>query len=75
MKILFYILISIFFLLGFGTLIAAYQARFRQIGLVLGAVSYLGAAFFAYHFTSWWPFLIGFVVALLVRILGGDPSS
>ena len=75
MKIFFYILIGVFTLLGLGTLSAASQTKFKHIGLILGAFCYLGAAFAAYHFTSWWAFLIGFVLVWGVRLLGGDPSK
>jgi predicted membrane channel-forming protein YqfA (hemolysin III family) len=75
MKIVFYILIGLFALFGIGTLNTASQLKFRHFGLILGGLCYLGGAIGAYTLDSWWPFLIGFGLAWVIRFLGGDPGK
>lgn len=59
-------------MLGLGTLNSTSQLRFRNLGLTLGGLSYLGAAIAAYTLESWWALLIGFGIAIVARFLFGD---
>lgn len=63
---------GLFALMGFGVLVAAWSGRSPR--LFLGAMCYLGAAVAAIQLSSWWPLLIGFVLAFMVRAVFGDPS-
>lgn len=71
MKILFYIVIGLFGLFGFGILESA--RRSKHIGLFLGASCYLGAGILALALSSWWPLLGGFLLSFVVRGIFGDP--
>lgn len=75
LQVLFYVVIGLFLLLGLGSLSAASRTNFRHIGLIFGALCYLGTAIGAYYFSSWWAFLIGIGAAWGFRLLGGDPSK
>jgi hypothetical protein len=74
-KIIFYILVGVFALLGIGILNTAKASLSKSFGLILGGLSYLGAAVIAYATSSWWPFVIGFGLAWGIRILGGEPKN
>ena len=73
MKILLYIFDCLFGLMGVG-LFSGYTAS-KHIGLLLGGVVFLGAAAASFYLVSWWPLLIGFVLALVLRLLGLDPGA
>ena len=75
MKIVFYIILGLFGLMGIGTLNSAAQLKFKHLGLLLGGLAYLVGAITAYGLDSWWPLAIGFGLALLSRFLFGDPQN
>ena len=75
MKVLFYIILAIFAILGFGILSSAAQTKFKSVSLILGSICYIGAAISAYFLYSWWPLLIGFILASIVKYIFGDPAE
>ena len=58
--------------LGIGVLNA--YAMSRRLPLLLGGLSYACGGICGFWFNSWWPVLIGFLGALLVRFVLGDPD-
>ena len=75
MKILFYIIVVFFAILGVGVLNSAAQTKFRKIGLTIGGLTYVGAAVLAYILQNWYPLLIGFVISIVIKYLFGDESK
>jgi len=49
-------------------------SRSKHRGVFFAAVTYGAASFLAFYLASWWPLLIGFILAWLLRLLGGDPG-
>ncbi|MGB5035371.1 MAG: hypothetical protein WBQ66_02130 [Blastocatellia bacterium] len=72
MTLLLYLVAGICMTLGFGGLVAF--ATSRHIGVLLGALVFIGSGVAAIVLVAWWPFLVGFVVVWALRFLGLDPE-
>ena len=67
-----YIVAGIFALFSFGIWFSFLQSR--HLGLLLASIAYGGAAFLAFYLVAWWPLLVGFILAWLLRFVGTDPG-
>ena len=74
MNLLRYILASLMCLYGLTILHTAWRYKFKHIGLDLGAACFLGGAIGAATLEKWWPLIAAFVLAWVIRLLGGDPG-
>lgn len=72
MNVLLYVVCGLFALMGLGGFSAAWLGRSPR--LFLGAICYFGSASLAFALISWWPLLVGFLLAYVVRAVFGDPS-
>ena len=61
-------------LYGLITLHTAWRYKFRHVGLDVGAVCFLAGAIAAVNLEEWWPVILAFVMAWIVRLMGGNPS-
>jgi hypothetical protein len=75
MNVFFTIITIVSAIIGLGTIYTASKTSYKKGGLMLGGISYLLGAIIAFIFSSWWPLLIGFVLAWIVRFFGGDPGK
>ena len=73
-SIVLYILSSLMCLYGIVTLYTAWRFRLKNIGLDLGAATFLAGAVAAATLEKWWPLVAAFIMAWIVRLLGGDPG-
>ena len=73
MKIVLYIVIGIFAVMGLGVL-SSYAAS-KRIELLLAGVVFLASATASAALDSWWPLLLGFVVLWFLRRVGFDPGA
>ena len=72
MTILLYTVSGLFLLMAFG-LISAFGMS-KNLGVLLGALVYGAGGMFAITMISWWPLLVGFALAILLRFVGADPT-
>lgn len=70
--ILLYFFASVFIVLGFMMLFAF--RRSRRWELVLMSFVYSSSGIIAAYSLRWWPLIVGFVVAWLLKIAGYDPD-
>ncbi len=75
MNIVYYVLGSIFLLMGYYILKAASIYKFRELGLTLGGMSYLIGGCFVFLTTSWIPLVSGFLLAGVFKKIFGDPTT
>lgn len=47
----------------------------KDIRNLIGAVCYGGAAATSYYLATWWPLAVGFIILMLIRKLGFDPTD
>jgi hypothetical protein len=73
MDIVRYILAAVFVVMGIG--IWASAKVDRSAALYLRAFCYAGSGAVSFATGSWWPLPIGFVLAIIVRAVLGDPSA
>jgi len=71
-KLAIYIFSALFAVMAVGLFINYYRAR--RIGMLLMGLVYGNAAGLALVLTHWWPLLVGFVLAWVLRLLGFDPD-
>jgi hypothetical protein len=71
--ILVYIVSTLFILLAAGLLFA--YIRERHPGTLLMAVAYGTSAYVALALMTWWPLVVGFVLAWVFRLIGLEPGS
>jgi hypothetical protein len=69
--IVIYIVAALFILLAVGLLFA--YLRERQPGTLLMGVTYGTSAGVALALMKWWPLVVGFVLAWVVKLMGLDP--
>jgi hypothetical protein len=67
-----YIIACVFVVMSFGTLMAFVSSR--HLGTLLGSISYGAGGVGAIYLATWWPLVAGFLAALLLRSVGGDPG-
>jgi hypothetical protein len=72
MAILIYIFAGLFFVLALLLLFAYY--RTRHPGLVLMASCYGTGAVLSVMLMHWWPLVVAFVLAWIMRMMGLDPG-
>ena len=73
-SVVFYMLSFVMYLFGISLIYFAWQFRFKHIGLDLGAICYLAGATGAVTLEKWWPLIVAFILAWMVRLWGGDPG-
>jgi len=71
-----FIIANIFFG-GLGLILLSSLIITKQwmLGVFLGGIIYLAAVILSLSFSSWWPLIIGFIAAHLLRLLGVDPGE
>ncbi|MDC1210346.1 hypothetical protein N8087_00295 [Porticoccaceae bacterium] len=47
----------------------------RNLGLLLGSLTYGGGAFASFSMNIWWPLGVAFASTWILRLLGLDPSA
>lgn len=72
MEIIITILAAIMELFGISLLFTGINSK--HIGVILGGVVYSAGGYFAYSNMSFWPLIIAFVLAWILRKVGADPS-
>lgn len=72
MTILLHIVQGLFWVMALG-LIADFASS-KHVGLLVAAIAYGGASVASLYLVAWWPLLVGFVLAWVLRKLGLDPS-
>ena len=72
LAVLFYAIAGVFLFMAFG-LTSTFVAT-NSIGALLGSMAYGIGGLVAILNASWWPLLIGFCVAIVLRLLGLDPG-
>ena len=72
MTILLHIAQGLFALMSLGLFFGFTGSK--QIGLILAAISFGGAAYASFALGAWWPLLVGFALAWVLRLLGFDPN-
>jgi hypothetical protein len=60
--------------MGVGITLNFIATRKFHLGLLLGSWCYLLSGIEAIHSGNWWPLLVGFILAWLLRFFGGDPG-
>jgi uncharacterized membrane protein (UPF0136 family) len=70
-SIVIYIVAALFAVLTIGLLFAYY--RERQAGTLLMGVIYGTSAGVAVTLMAWWPLVVGFILAWVIKIMGLDP--
>ena len=45
-----------------------------NFGLLLGGIAFGGAAVFSFMLMAWWPLVVGFIAAWVLRLLDFDPG-
>lgn len=73
MHVVVYSAAGAFLLLTAGLVFSYY--RERRTGTLLMAIAYGASAGAALSFLEWWPLLVGFVIAWLLRLAGLDPET
>jgi len=71
-KLVIYLFSAIFVLISIGLFVNYYRAR--HIGMLLMGLVYGNAAGLALVLAHWWPLVVGFVLAWVLRLLGFDPD-
>ena len=71
--ILLYFFASLFIVMGFMMLFAYH--RTRRYELVMLSFVYSGSGLAAGYSMQWWPLIVGFVVAWLLKFAGYDPDK
>jgi hypothetical protein len=70
--VLLHIVQGLFALMAFGLFCGFASAK--HVGLLLAGLAYGGAAAASLYLTAWWPLVVGFVLAWILRMVGLDPS-
>ncbi|MDO8583356.1 MAG: hypothetical protein Q7R51_02405 [bacterium] len=58
----------------FGIIILFSGIYSKHVGIVLGGATYSAGAYFAYTSINFWPLIIAFALAWILRKLGANPS-
>lgn len=72
MIIVLHIVQGLFALMAFGLLSGF--AFSKQVGLLLAACAYGGAAVTSFYLVAWWPLVVGLVLSWILRKAGLDPG-
>ena len=72
MTILLYMTQALFALIGVGLFVSFRVSR--RMGVLLTAMMFGGAAAASFAIMAWWPLLVGFVLACVLRLSGFDRS-
>jgi uncharacterized membrane protein len=72
MTVLLYIIAGLFLLMSIG-LFSGFAAS-QNLGLLLGGLAYGVGGAVALALTSWWPLVVGLLLAFLLRTIGSRPG-
>lgn len=75
MKVLFYIVVGVFILLGLGAILFIRDAKSDKLMNLLGGLTYLVSGVLAFLIDSWWILLIGFVIAFFLQYIINKSGS
>ncbi len=68
-----YCFAALFVSMGLALFFAFYRSK--HYGLLLLGCTYVSAALLAVILTEWWPLVVGFAIAWVLRAMGMDPVS
>jgi len=72
MRIILFVADVVVLMMGIGLFTTYSQSK--HVGILLAAFLAVGSATLSFLLGAWWPLVVGFVLAWILRLIGGDPG-